>query len=69
METYPDTNIHSLTAQIVDEVIKGSTYTPDLDWDVYHRCQELEEQNGLPSGVTAQDIMDYFNSVFHFEDL
>lgn len=60
--------VHEQTVRVIDEVLGETLYRPDLDWVVYYKVIELEEQNGLPDGITAYDILDYFNRVFHHED-
>lgn len=52
---------------IMQAVIAESPYKPDLDWELWHHCQQLEEQNGLPDGVTAHDIYQEYLRVFEGE--
>lgn len=41
---------------IVQSIIAENVYRPDTEWELWHRAQELEEQNGLPLGLTAYDL-------------
>lgn len=57
-----------LLRQAIDDVVGESVYTPDYDFGIFYRLQELEEQNGLPDGETAESLMQQFNNVFHYDD-
>lgn len=67
-----DTSVHELrvntTRHILQSIMAESPYRPDPEWDIFHRCRELEDTAMLPDGVTAQDIMDCFYRVFHYDE-
>lgn len=56
-----------LVAGIMQQIVAESPYKPDMEWDLWHQAQSLEEQNGLPDDVTAQDVYDCYMRVFHHE--
>lgn len=60
--------ITDTTRHILQSIMAESPYRPDPEWDIYHRCRELEDTAMLPDGVTAQDIMDCFYRVFHHDE-
>jgi hypothetical protein len=45
-------------------VIAESPYQVDMEWDLWHHCQELENTNALPDGVTAHDIYQEYLRTF-----
>lgn len=58
----------AIIRQAINEVVGENIYTPDYDWDIWHKIQELQEQNGLPDGMTAEDVYQEFINVFRYED-
>lgn len=52
---------------IIAEIASNPNYKPDMDWEVYWRVNELEEQNGLPSGITGHDIFNYYQEYWNGE--
>lgn len=58
--------ITNLTRHLLDTTI--SIYGSDPEWDVFDASLELEQSNGLPEGISAQDIMDCYYRVFHHEE-
>lgn len=67
-ESLPININHHILRQAIDEVVGESVYTPDYDWQIWHHLQDLEAENGLPEGVTAEDLYQEFNRIFHYED-
>lgn len=57
-----------ITRRIMHQIVKESIYKQDMTWLMWHACHELEETNGLPDGVTAEDIFQCYLRVFHHED-
>lgn len=45
---------------IMQQIIAENPRDPDLDWIVFQRAGEIEEENVLPLGVTADDVYDEF---------
>jgi len=45
-----------IVRNIMQQIIGESPYKPDIEWELFHRAQELEEQNAFPAGVTAFDV-------------
>jgi hypothetical protein len=48
-----------IARSIAQQLIQESPYglgSQDLDWAVWHEAHEWQEQNGLPDGVSADDI-------------
>lgn len=64
----PDTV--AITRHVMESVMAESPYhsfpttLDDGIWDSVHR---LEDENGLPSGVTAEDVYQCYLRVFHHE--
>jgi hypothetical protein len=52
---------------IMQQVIAENPYAPDMQWSVWHAAHELEETNGLPHGVSAEDIFQHYLRVFEGE--
>ncbi len=67
---FPEPQMDTRT-QLVRHMIQASMqetrYQSDIEWGVYHMARELEDTNGLPDGVTSQQIMDDYYRVFHHE--
>lgn len=57
----------SMTRYIMQSIIAESPYKPDMEWELWHQAHALEETNGLPNGVTAEDIFQAYLRVFHGE--
>lgn len=66
--TEPKNRTTDITRHILQSIIAESPYKPDPEWEIFHRCRELEDTAMLPDGVTAQDIMDCFYRVFHNDE-
>lgn len=45
-----------IVRHIMQSIIAESPYKADMEWEVWHRAHEIEEQNGYPEGVTAWDV-------------
>lgn len=59
----------NLTRQIMQSVIAETPYrNVNLEDDIWFAVHELEEQNGLPDGVTADDVYQMYLRVFHGGD-
>jgi hypothetical protein len=73
-----DTSVHEpsvhnrtvdLTRQIMQSVIAENPYKKmDLEWSMWDAVRVLEDQNGLPDGVTAEDVYQMYLKVFHGGD-
>ena len=59
--------LHSLTSHIMQQIIGESPYKPDMIWSVWHESHRIEEENGLPHGVTAEAIFQHYLKVFEGE--
>lgn len=60
-------NTVDLTRQIMQSVIAENPYKPDMEWEMWHSVRVLEDENGLPDGVTAEDVYQCYLRVFHGE--
>lgn len=61
--------LHNLTAKIMQSIIAESPYkTLDMEWHVWHRARILSDENALPDGITADDLMQTYYSIFERED-
>lgn len=45
---------------IMQQIIGENLNDPDLDWIVFQTAAEIEDENGLPYGVTADDVYEAF---------
>jgi hypothetical protein len=52
---------------IMQQIIAENINDPDLDWIVFQTAAEIEEENGLPYGVTADDVYQEFLHYFEGE--
>jgi hypothetical protein len=61
--------LHNLTAKILQSIIAESPYkTLDMAASVFDRVYELEENNMLPDGITAEELMQTYYKVWGYED-
>lgn len=54
----------SIAERIMQQIVGESPYKPDMEFEVYHRTQELEAQNALPDGVTGEEIFNTYLRIF-----
>ena len=59
--------MHNVITHIMQSIVAESPYKPDMEWSLWHQAHQLEEENGLPDGVTAEDIFQAYLRVFHHE--
>ncbi len=61
--------LHNLTAKILQSIIAESPYkTLDMEWHVWHQVRRLEDENSLPDGITAEDLMQTYYKVWGYGD-
>jgi hypothetical protein len=56
-----------LVRKIMQSIVAENPYSPDMEWTLWHRVNELEETNGLPHGVDAHSIYQEYLRVFDGE--
>ena len=59
--------IPDITRTIMQQIIGESPYKPDMQWEVWHQAHQIEEENGLPQGVTAEGIFQYYLRLYEGE--
>ena len=59
--------LERMTRHIMESIVAESPYKPDMQWDLWHRANELHEQNALPDGITGEDVFQYYLRVFEGE--
>lgn len=52
---------------IMQQIIAENLNDPDLDWIVFQTSAELEDENALPIGVTADDVYEAYLRMFEGE--
>lgn len=57
-----------LVRHIMQSIIAESPYKPDMEWQLWDAVRVLEDENGLPHGVTADDVFQCYLRVFHGEE-
>lgn len=60
--------MNDITARhIMQQIIAENLRDPDLDWIVFQTAAEIEEENGLPEGVTADDVYQEYLRMYEGE--
>jgi hypothetical protein len=60
--------IKQMTNHILQQIIGETRYRNDPEWGVWHEARRIEDENGLPDGVTAHDIYQHYIQVYEGGD-
>lgn len=61
------TPLQKMVRHIMQQIVGESPYKADMDWELWHKANELEARDHLPEGVTAWDIHQEYLRVFEGE--
>jgi len=56
-----------IVRHIMQQVIAENPYKPDMEWGLFFKVQEIEDQNGLPEDISSYDIYHEYMRVFHYD--
>jgi hypothetical protein len=56
-----------MARRIMRQIVSDSPYPGDMEWEMWWQLHDLEEQNGLPDGITAHEVYQEYLRVWHGE--